>query len=130
MEALVVRGHSKIAPRLLRLLAARQSCTRANPQAGAGRWQKRREIVMGFFGTYLFDGQRWMTHEADKLPTVPEPWLLVDIHDSDIATIAYRPIGSGSGVAYLGVTPRTYFEDPGASAPSDVAREAGGLVEW
>ncbi len=71
-----------------------------------------------------------MTHEADKLPTVPEPWLLVDIHDSDIATIAYRPTGSGSGVAYLGVTPRTYFEDPGASAPSDVAREAGGLVEW
>jgi hypothetical protein len=86
--------------------------------------------MMGFFGTYLFDGQRWMPHDTDKPPTIPEPWLLIDIHDSDITTITYQPTRSGSGVAYLGVTPRTYFEDPGASASTDVAREAGGLAEW
>jgi hypothetical protein len=65
-----------------------------------------------------------MPHHSDKLPDGPEPWLVVDIHDSYVATIAYRPAGSGSGVAYLGVTPRTYFEDPDASAPTDVVREA------
>jgi hypothetical protein len=85
---------------------------------------------MGFFGTYHFDGHSWMPHYSDKLPDGPEPWLLVDIYDSDIATIAYRPTGSGSGVAYLGVTPRTYFEDEDASTPTDVAREAAGLAEW
>lgn len=65
-----------------------------------------------------------------KQPTIPEPWLLVDIHDSDIATITYRPPGPGSGVAYLGDTPRTYFENPDASAPTDAAREAAGLGAW
>jgi hypothetical protein len=64
------------------------------------------------------------------LPTISEPWFVVDIHDSDIATVVYRPAGPGSGVAYLGHTPRTYFEDPGASAPTDTAREAAGLGFW
>jgi hypothetical protein len=29
---------------------------------------------------------------------------VVDIHDSDITTVTYRPTRRGSGVAYLGVT--------------------------
>jgi hypothetical protein len=37
---------------------------------------------------------------------------------------------SGNGIAYLGVTPRTYFEDPNASMPTDAAREAQALGEW
>jgi hypothetical protein len=49
---------------------------------------------------------------------------------SDIATLTYRPPGPGSGTAYLGHTPRTYFENPDASAPTDVAREAAGLGSW
>lgn len=85
---------------------------------------------MGFFGTYLFDGHRWAAHPPAEQPTNAEPWLLVDIHDSDIATLTYRPPGPGSGVAYLGDTPRTYFENPDASAPTDVAREAAGLGAW
>ncbi|MDG4750289.1 hypothetical protein O7630_05015 [Micromonospora sp. WMMD718] len=85
---------------------------------------------MGFFGTYLFNGHRWTAHHPAEQPTIPEPWLLVDIHDSDIATITYRPPGPGSGVAYLGDTPRTYFENPDASAPTDAAREAAGLGAW
>ncbi|MGC4897628.1 hypothetical protein [Micromonospora sp. DT31] len=48
---------------------------------------------MGFFGTYLFNGHRWTAHHPAEQPTIPEPWLLVDIHDSDIATITYRPPG-------------------------------------
>ena len=54
----------------------------------------------------------------------------LDIHDSDITTVLYRPVGRGTGTAYLGATPRTYFEDDNASAPTDVAREAAGLADW
>ncbi|MFC0435703.1 hypothetical protein [Kutzneria buriramensis] len=84
---------------------------------------------MGFFGTFVFDGSAWLT-EPGAEKRVGEPSLLVDIHDSDIATIVYRPAGPGSGVAYLGFTPRSYFEDDAASAPTDVAREAAGLAAW
>jgi hypothetical protein len=83
---------------------------------------------MGFFGTYLFDGTDWTQHDLRRTPR--EPWLLIDIHDSDIATVVYRPAGPGSGIAYLGVTPRTYFEDEGASEPTNVAQEADGLAAW
>ncbi|MEW9530066.1 hypothetical protein [Microbispora sp. NPDC049125] len=83
---------------------------------------------MGFFGTYLYDGSRWLEHEADQHPDLAEPWLMMSVHDSDITTVVYRPAEPGSGVAYLGVTPRTYFEDPEASAPTDPALEATGLA--
>jgi hypothetical protein len=56
--------------------------------------------------------------------------MLITVHDSDITTITYRPVGTGTGVAYLGITPRTYFEDVNASAPTDVVREAAGLTAW
>lgn len=82
---------------------------------------------MGFFGRYLFDGS-WKS--VEDINGVPEPCLVVDIHDSDITTVTYRPAGPGSGVAYLGVTPRTYFEDERASDPTDVGREARGLAAW
>lgn len=85
---------------------------------------------MGFFGTYLFDGVTWESCDADRVPQVAEPWLLLDIHDSDIGTVSYRPAGPGSGVAYLGSTPRTYFAREEASEPTDVAREAAGLAAW
>lgn len=55
---------------------------------------------------------------------------MVDVHDSDIAAIVHRPTGSGTGVSYLGATPRTYFDDEEASAPIDTAREAAGLTTW
>ncbi|MGK5679737.1 hypothetical protein [Actinoplanes sp. URMC 104] len=85
---------------------------------------------MGFFGTYLFDGERWNGCERDDLPSASEPWLLVDIHDSDFTEVVYRPAGPGSGAAYLGFTPRVYFENQNASDPTDVAREAKGLASW
>jgi hypothetical protein len=98
---------------------------------------------MGFFGTYLYDGQQRHWRPAtlaidevgrpirgDQQPAAAEPWLLVDIHDSDFTTVIYRPAGRGTGVAYLGITPRTYFEDERASAPTDVTREGAGLADW
>ncbi len=98
---------------------------------------------MGFFGTYLFESGAW--HAGTVAPshnevwqpirghepqTATEPWLLVDIHDSDITTLTYRPAGPGTGIAYLGLTPRTYLEDERASAPTDPDREAEGLAWW
>jgi hypothetical protein len=62
--------------------------------------------------------------------TSRRPWLSVYIHDSDIATVRYEPHGPGSGTAYLGCTPRTYFDDESASEPTDVLREAEGLALW
>jgi hypothetical protein len=84
---------------------------------------------MGFFGTFVFDGAAWLT-EPGAEKRVGEPSLLVNIHDSDIATIVYRPSGPGAGIAFLGETPRSYFEDDDASEPTDVAREAKGLAAW
>lgn len=84
---------------------------------------------MGFFGTFVFDGSTWLT-EPGAEKRVGEPSLLVSIHDSDIGTIVYRPAGPGTGTAFLGYTPRSYFEDESASTPTDVAREAAGLAAW
>jgi hypothetical protein len=56
--------------------------------------------------------------------------LTVDIHDSDFTTVMYAPAGPGTGIAYLGYTPRIYFDSEDASAPTDVDREARGLAAW
>jgi hypothetical protein len=56
--------------------------------------------------------------------------LRVYIHDSDIAMAGYEPRGPGSGVAYLGYTPRRYFSGETASGPASVSREAEGLALW
>jgi hypothetical protein len=87
---------------------------------------------MGFFGGYVFDGSTWHCFDPDSSQALEfaAPWLRVDIYDSDIATVRYEPAGPGSGIAYLGSTPRTYFEDESASAPTDVLREAEGLAFW
>ena len=85
---------------------------------------------MGFFGTYAYEHGSWKTLSEGELPPLAEPFLWIDIHDSDITSVVYTPAGPGSGVAYLGLTPRTYFENPNASDPTDVLREAAGLAAW
>jgi hypothetical protein len=87
---------------------------------------------VGFFGGYVFDGSSWDDFDPDsgQAPAGAAPWLSIDIHDSDVATVRYEPAGPGSGIAYLGYTPRAYFEDESASAPADVTREAAGLAFW
>jgi hypothetical protein len=85
---------------------------------------------VGFFGTYAYEQGQWKTLSEGELPPLAEPSLWIDIHDSDITSVVYAPVGSGSGVAYLGLTPRTYFENPNASDPTDVLREAAGLAQW
>ncbi|MFD4674826.1 hypothetical protein ACFWNN_34230 [Lentzea sp. NPDC058450] len=85
---------------------------------------------VGFFGTFAFEHGSWKTLSEGELPPLAEPSLWIDVHDSDITSVVYAPAGPGSGVAYLGLTPRTYFENPNASDPTDVLREAAGLAAW
>ncbi|WP_018684502.1 hypothetical protein [Actinokineospora enzanensis] len=85
---------------------------------------------MGFFGQYVYDGTGWHNQDDWDGSTQPEVWLTLDIFDSDVASVRYHPNGSGAGVAYLGHTPRSYFDDPDASEPTDVPREAAGLAAW
>jgi len=87
---------------------------------------------VGFFGGYVFDGSTWRGFDPDsgQWPDIAALWLSVYVHDSDIATVRYEPGGPGSGIAYLGRTPRVYFGDESASAPAGVLREAEGLAFW
>ena len=45
-------------------------------------------------------------------------------------TVQYAPHGDATGIAFLGFTPRTYFEDETASEPTDRQLEALGLAQW
>ncbi|NYG05564.1 hypothetical protein BJ986_000051 [Phycicoccus badiiscoriae] len=82
---------------------------------------------MGFFGTFVYADGAW-TEREDTPPTGSS--LRVDIHDSDIAQIDYRPATTGVGRFYLGYEPAIYFEDPSASQPVDGKAEALGFSEW
>jgi hypothetical protein len=80
---------------------------------------------MGFFGTFAFSGGTWTSGGPPS-----EPYLVIDVHDSDIASVDYRPAVDAGGRFYLGFQPRVYFEDPTASAPVDTDAEARGFAHW
>ncbi|MBB3676001.1 hypothetical protein [Modestobacter versicolor] len=80
---------------------------------------------MGMFGTFTYSAGSWTGTDS---PT--EPVLVIDVHDSDIATVDYRPAVDAAGRCYLGYQPRVYFEDPAASDPVDNDAEARGLARW
>src|SRR3954451_14119798 len=82
---------------------------------------------MGFFGTFVYADGVW-NQDNDAPPTGAS--LRVDIHDSDIAQIDYRPARTGLGRFYLGYEPAIYFEDPSASQPVDRQAEAAGFSKW
>jgi hypothetical protein len=79
---------------------------------------------VGYFGTFIYRDGEWQDHGGGGTE------LVVDIHDSDIATVDYRPAPPGRGRFYLGVQPRDYFADPDASRPLDVPAEVDGFVGW
>ena len=80
---------------------------------------------MGLFGSATYSGGYW----SEGAP-VSEPWLTIEIHDSDVADVQFRPSASGRGKLYLGFEPRHYFDDPEASDPVDGFVEAAALAEW
>jgi hypothetical protein len=84
----------------------------------------RDDPCVGYFGTFIYRDGEWREHGGDDAE------LVVDIHDSDIATVDYRPAPPGPGRFHLGVQPRDYFADPDANRPFDVAAEIDGFLDW
>ncbi|WP_328327279.1 hypothetical protein OHA70_00550 [Kribbella sp. NBC_00382] len=85
---------------------------------------------MGFFGTYLYAGNQWTDHDPDQPVEAPGPWLQINIHDSDFTIVSYHPPYEGTGVAYLGYTPRMYFESETEHPRTNTTQEAAGLATW
>ncbi len=80
---------------------------------------------MGLFGRFAYSDGRW----SRGAPTAV-PFLLVDVHDSRIATVDHRRADASGGRFFLGYEPRIYFEEPDASPPVDVDAEAEGFAAW
>jgi hypothetical protein len=100
----------------------------ARGDTGAPRSRSDRSVLdhppVGYFGTFIYRDGEWREHGGSDRE------LVVDIHDSDIATVDYRPAPPGLGRFYLGVQPRDYFEDPDASRPVDVPAEVEAFRQW
>ena len=58
------------------------------------------------------------------------PFLLVDVHDSRIATVDYRAADATGGRFFLGYEPRIYFDEPDAGNPVDTHTESEGFARW
>jgi hypothetical protein len=80
---------------------------------------------VGFFGKFAYSAGRW----SSEGPTAV-PFLLIDIHDSDVATVDYRSVDATGGRFFLGYEPRIYFDEPDAAAPVDTAAESEGFARW
>jgi hypothetical protein len=77
------------------------------------------------FGTFTYSEGRWGTGRPTAVP-----FLIVDVHDSDVATVDYRSTDASGGRFYLGYEPRFYFDEPGAGSPVDTQAEAQGFARW
>ena len=80
---------------------------------------------MGLFATFAYSDGGWSSGRPRAVP-----FLLVDVHDSDIATVDYRFADATGGRFFLGYEPRVYFDEPSAAPPVDTAAEAEGFARW
>ena len=68
---------------------------------------------MGLFGKFAFSDGRWSTDGPTAVP-----FLLLDVHDSHVATVDYRRADASGGRFFLGYEPRYYFDEPERPRPS------------
>ena len=80
---------------------------------------------VGHFGKYAYSAGRWSTDGPTAVP-----FLLIDIHDGDIATVDYRAADASGGRFFLGYEPRIYFEESDAASPVDITAESEGFARW
>jgi hypothetical protein len=80
---------------------------------------------VGYTGRLSYSAGRWTTG-----PPTAVPFLLVDVHDSRIATVDHRAADASGGRFFLGYEPRVYFEEPDAAPPVDTAAESEGFAAW
>ncbi|TFV88699.1 hypothetical protein E4P40_09525 [Blastococcus sp. CT_GayMR20] len=80
---------------------------------------------MGRFGKFAYSAGRWSRGGPTAVP-----FLLLDVHDSDIATVDYRLADASGGRFFLGYEPRIYFDEPDGADPVDTRAEAEGFARW
>lgn len=80
---------------------------------------------VGHFGKYAYSAGRWSTGGPTAVP-----FLLIDVHDSDLATVDYRAADASGGRFFLGCEPRFYFEESDAAEPVDTVAESVGFARW
>jgi len=80
---------------------------------------------VGLFGKFAYSAGRWSSGGPTAVP-----FLLVDVHDSDLATVDYRLADASGGRFFLGWEPRFYFDEPDSADPVDTATEAEGFARW
>jgi hypothetical protein len=80
---------------------------------------------MGLLATFAYSDGRWSSDGPTAVP-----FLLVDVHDSRVATVDYRMADASGGRFFLGYEPRFYFDEAGAGTPVDTGAEADGFARW
>jgi hypothetical protein len=80
---------------------------------------------VGYFGKLAYSAGRWSTGGPTAVP-----FLLIDVHDSDVATVDYRAADATGGRFFLGYEPRFYFDESEAADPVDIRTEADGFTRW
>jgi hypothetical protein len=80
---------------------------------------------VGYFGKLAYSAGRWSTGGPTAVP-----FLLIDVHDSDVATVDYRAADATGGRFFLGYEPRFYFDESEAADPVDTRTEADGFTRW
>jgi hypothetical protein len=80
---------------------------------------------VGLFGQFAYSEGRWTRGRPTAVP-----FLLIDVHDSRIATVDYRFADASGGRFHLGSEPRHYFEEPDTADPVDTRQEAAGFARW
>ena len=80
---------------------------------------------MGFFGKFAYSAGRWSAGGPTAVP-----FLLIDVHDSQVATVDYRFADASGGRFFLGYEPRIYFEEPDGADPVDTGAESEGFARW
>jgi hypothetical protein len=80
---------------------------------------------MGLLATFAYSDGRWSSDGPTAVP-----FLLVDVHDSRVATVDYRMGDASGGRFFLGYEPRFYFDEAGAGTPVDTGAEADGFARW
>lgn len=83
--------------------------------------------AMGMFERLAFIDGRWANVAHGEPVSAP---LVVDIHDSDIATVQFESEHGPRGYFYLGYEPRIYFDDPKQNAPVDRPAAAVAFSNW
>lgn len=80
---------------------------------------------MGLMARWTYHDGRWRDGEHRRAP-----YLVVDVHDSDIAIVEFAPAADEHDWLCLGYEPRDYFERPDMHPPLDRERAARGFATW